>query len=90
MNRTGTLDLFPEVRESAEYWATREIKTWAVTLSAGPDKRPTQRHTMFVNSRTADGAIRTARENNTVVKGRLRVQVRLATWRELGCVRRAA
>lgn len=81
------LDLFPEVKESAEYWATRAVKAWAVTLTTGPEKKPTQRHTMFINARTADGAIKTAKENNTVVKGRIRAQARLATWREMGCVR---
>lgn len=90
MSSSAMLDLFPEVRESQEYWATREFKTWAVTLTAGPEKKPTQRHVMYVRSRSADGAIKTAREHNQVVKGRIRVQARLATWRELGCVRNAA
>lgn len=89
MSSTAMLDLFPEARESQEYWATREFKTWAVTLATGPEKKPTQRYVMYIRARTLEGAIKCARENNLFVKGRPRVHARLATWRELGCVRTA-
>ncbi|QBY56129.1 hypothetical protein [Cupriavidus oxalaticus] len=90
MTQHPMLDLFPEVRESQEYWASREFKTWAVTLATGPEKKPTQRHVMYVRARTAESATKTALDNNVVVKGRIRTHARLATWRELGCVRTAA
>lgn len=91
MNRAGLLDLFPEVRESAEFWSTREWKIWAVDMIAGPTKRPTYNTTRYVRARTAEAAVACVKRNLVVRPPRgTRFTARLATWRELGCVRTAA
>ncbi|WP_416046702.1 hypothetical protein [Cupriavidus basilensis] len=82
--------LLPCEEESHAYWATRELKAWVVVLTVGPEKKPTARQEMFVRARTEERAIACALENNFAVKGRIRAHARLATWRELGCVRVAA
>ncbi|MGO4326687.1 hypothetical protein AB4Z48_17815 [Cupriavidus sp. 2TAF22] len=85
-----TTFLFPDEEESHAYWSTREFKAWAVTLTTGPEKKPTARHVMYVRARTAESAKSCALENNFAVKGRIRAHARLATWRELGCMRAVA
>lgn len=66
------------------YWATREVKVWVVevTRGRGPDRK---QQTMYVRSRTRDGAESTARDN-TFITGTVEARARLATPRDLGCV----
>lgn len=70
------------------YWLTRPVKIWVVDVSrrAGYE---TQKHTMYVRSRTRDGAEQCARDN-TFIRGNVSARARLATPRDLGCVRTGA
>tara|TARA_Y100001951_G_C11297089_1_gene276456 strand:+ start:4683 stop:5813 length:1131 start_codon:yes stop_codon:yes gene_type:complete len=49
---------FGDEVDAQEYWATREWKKYAVDIAAGPYRRPTYRHTMYVRARTAAEAMR--------------------------------
>ncbi|MGT2507881.1 hypothetical protein [Cupriavidus basilensis] len=87
---TAMRSLLPDVEESTAFWAAHEIKKWVVVLVAGPDRKPTARHELVVQARDRERAIKCALANNFVIKGRIRAHARLATWRELGCVRMPA
>jgi len=77
---------FGDEADAQEYWATREWKKYAVDIAAGPYKRPTYRHTMYVRARTAAEAISGAKRNLLSKPLRPRFSARLAGPRELGCV----
>lgn len=66
------------------YWSTREVKIWVVEISRRVGYE-TKKHTMYVRSRTRDGAEQCAREN-TFIRGNVSARARLATPRDLGCV----
>lgn len=67
------------------YWSTRDVKIWVVEVTRGSG-REQKKQTMYVRSRTREGAEQTAREN-TFIKGKVSARARLATPRDLGCVR---
>lgn len=77
---------FGDEQDAQDYWATREWKTYAVDVTAGPYKRPTYRHTVYVRARTAAEAINGAKRNLFSKPSRPRFAPRLAGPRELGCV----
>lgn len=64
------------------YWSTRDVKIWLVEVT----RTGSLKHMMYVRSRTREGAEQTAREN-TFIKGKVSARARLATPRDLGCVR---
>ncbi|MCG6541722.1 hypothetical protein MCB86_16740 [Pseudomonas sp. KSR10] len=77
---------FGDETDAREYWATREWKTFAIDVVAGPSNRPTYRHTVYVRARTAAEAISSAKRNMIGKPSRPRYSARLAGPRELGCV----
>lgn len=78
--------LLPEDQEAEAYWADKEFKKFAVTVTAGPAKRPTFRDVIYVQTKTADRAIECAKGRlSRAIRG-ARFSVKLATARELGCV----
>lgn len=77
---------FGDEADAQEYWATREWKKYAVDVTAGPYKRPTYRHTVYVRARTAAEAIHSTKRNLFSKPSRPRFTARLAGPRELGCV----
>jgi len=78
--------LLPEDQEAEAYWANREFKKFAITVTAGPAKRPTHHEVIFVQTRTPERAIECAQGRlGSVIRG-ARFSVKLATARELGCV----
>ncbi len=70
--------------DAVEYWSTRPVKIWVVEISRRINYE-TKTQTMYVRSRTRDGAEKCAREN-TYVRGNVSARARLATPRDLGCV----
>lgn len=70
------------------YWSTRDVKQWVVEVTRGSG-RDQQKHTMYIRSRTRDGAEQCARDN-TFIRGNVSARARLATPRDLGCVRTAS
>ncbi|WP_157661220.1 hypothetical protein [Burkholderia ubonensis] len=46
--------LFPDEADAIAFWSGKEIKIWAVDIAAGPERRPTYRHTYYARARTAD------------------------------------
>ena len=77
---------FGDETDAQMYWATREWKKFAVDVVAGPSKRPTYRHTVYVRARTGAEAINGAKRNMFSKPSRPRFSARLAGPRELGCV----
>ncbi|WP_157645178.1 hypothetical protein, partial [Burkholderia ubonensis] len=55
--------LFPDEADAIAYWSDKEIKIWAVDIAAGPERRPTYRHTYYARARTADRAIECVKRN---------------------------
>ncbi|WP_157646509.1 hypothetical protein [Burkholderia ubonensis] len=79
--------LFPDEADAIAFWSDKEIKIWAVDIAAGPERRPTYRHTYYARARTADRAIECVkRDLLRRVPGAL-YRARLAGPRELGCHR---
>lgn len=72
--------------EALAYWSAREWKKFVVTLERGSRLHP-QQEVMFIRARNSSGAIACARRNASRVKNPSRVLCRLATARDLGCVR---
>lgn len=72
--------------ESAAYWRDKEWKKWAVHLATGPESRPTSQAVVYVRARTKARAEACGLANSPL-PGKVRARARLATWRELGCVR---
>jgi hypothetical protein len=70
------------------YWSTRPVKIWVVEISrrVGFEMK---KHTMYVRSRSRDGAEQTAREN-TFIRGNVSARARLVTPRDLECVQTGA
>lgn len=65
---------------------TRNWKTFAVDMEAGPQRRPTYRTTVYVQARTGEAAIACAKRNLYRNPTGCRFQAPLAGPRELGCV----
>jgi hypothetical protein len=70
-----------------EFWADKEFKTWAVDVSAGPEKRLTFCHTYYARARTSEAAIACVQRNMVCKVARARYRGRLAGPYELGCVK---
>ncbi|RQX95032.1 hypothetical protein [Burkholderia stagnalis] len=79
--------LFPDEADAIAYWSDKEIKIWAVDIAAGPERRPTYRHTYYARARTADRAIECVKRNLIRRVAGARYRARLAGPRELGCHR---
>jgi hypothetical protein len=78
--------LLPEDQEAEAYWAGKEFKKFAVTVVAGPSKRPTFRDVIYVQTRTAERAIECAKARLASSVRGARFFVSLATASELGCI----
>lgn len=68
------------------YWRDKEVKVFAVDVTAGPQKRPTYANTWYARARTQERAIECVKRQAFGLPARARYQVRLAGPQELGCV----
>lgn len=73
--------------DAMAYWANKEWKTWAVDITAGPEKKPNYSRTHYCRARTGARAIEAVKRDLPIKPpGRARYAARLAGPRELGCV----
>ncbi len=80
------LYLTQDEADADAYWADKEFKTFAVDVTAGPERRPTYRQTFYARARRPEGAIRATQREAIGLPARARYRARLAGPRELGCV----
>lgn len=78
--------IFGDEADAIAYWRDKEWKKFAVDVTAGPEKRPTFRETLYVRARTPEAAIECAKRNIFRKPARARFVARLAGPVELGCV----
>ena len=67
------------------YWASREFKTWVVFIQSKSRQRKRAWDKKIVRARTSCGAIKTAKANS-LMKGHVACDARLATPSDLGCM----
>ena len=79
--------LLPDDQEAEAYWTDKEFKKYAVTISAGPPKRRTYQDVIVVQTLPPERAIECAKDRLLRSVRRPRLTVKLATARDLGCVR---
>ncbi|MDI9701012.1 hypothetical protein QM312_34265 [Burkholderia cenocepacia] len=79
--------LFPDEADAIADCSDKNVKVWAVDIAAGPERRPTYRHTYYARARTADRAIQCVKQNLVRRVTGVRYRARLAGARELGCHR---
>ncbi|MEM5371027.1 hypothetical protein V4C53_34015 [Paraburkholderia azotifigens] len=79
--------IFSDEADALAFWSGKEWKSWAVDVTAGPEKRPTYRHTYYARARDGAGAIACVKRDMPCKVARARFAARLAGPRELGCVR---
>jgi hypothetical protein len=73
--------------DGRRYWADKEWKTYAVDITAGPQRKPTHRSTQYVSSRDVASAVATVKGRAYMgIPSGARFFARLAGPRELGCV----
>ena len=75
-----------DAADAVAYWRDREVKVFAVDVTAGPNSRPSHRFTLYARARTSAGAIGAVQRDAVLLPKRARFQARLAGPRELGCV----
>lgn len=68
------------------YWRDREVKVFAVDITAGPQKQPTYANTWYARALTQERAIECVKREAIGIPASARYQVRLAGPQELGCV----
>lgn len=71
--------------KAVAYWADKEHKKFAVHVVIGSGRRPNSEHVTYVRARSAQGAIRCAKDNRTK-PGLAQFYARLAGPAELGCI----
>lgn len=75
-----------EAVDAERYWRDREFKKFAVDVSAGPERRPTYKHTFYACARSYERAIATVKRDAGAMPRQARFRARLAGPRELGCL----
>lgn len=79
--------LFGDELDARNYWADKEYKKFAVTVTAGPEKKPTFNQVHYAGASTSEGAIEAVKRQLITKPSRARYTARLAGPKELGCVR---
>lgn len=68
------------------YWRGRELKVFAVDVTAGNKKKPAYACTWYARARTQESAIESVKQQALGLPRHARYQARLAGPQELGCV----
>ncbi len=80
------IPLMEDRKTAILYWRDKEVKVFAVDVTAGPQKKPTYASTWYARARTQERAIECIKRQAFWLPKRGRYQARLAVPLELGCV----